>query len=276
MTLRLALVIASLAGCDQVFGLERPDAPPPACSELTTHDEDGDGVVDTCDSCPGIGNPLQEDVRETEAGALPDGVGDACDPRPTVSGDHVERFLAFTEPSSISDWESFGGTWTIDGEHLVFDEQTIDTPQYLRNLGSPLVPPVTIETHLRIVAIPEERVYIGSVANADLTGDGSSCSLFRPFETPVRKDAAKLFHPMGQTEALLARQIAPGDGYRLTFTVGLATTLRCSIRNDDGSVVAVSAPLDEPLPAGGLGFLAQRSKVEFDYVIVYGISAAAR
>src|SRR5436190_5200174 len=42
-------------------------------------------------------NPLQEDTGEVEAGTGADGLGDACDPRPTLDGDFVARFDAFDQ-----------------------------------------------------------------------------------------------------------------------------------------------------------------------------------
>ena len=78
------------------------------------HDEDGDEVGDACDNCPHIANPDQADVREGSAGA--DGVGDACDPRPTQPGDTIERFIGFhVMPPDVSTT----GTWSLTSDALV-------------------------------------------------------------------------------------------------------------------------------------------------------------
>ena len=94
--------VLGLAACDAVFGLERDGTPqvdaavdarpadtadyprdggiaPGTCwntdTQVETHDEDGDGVHDPCDNCPGRFNGDQKDADF-------DGVGDPCDPHP--------------------------------------------------------------------------------------------------------------------------------------------------------------------------------------------------
>jgi hypothetical protein len=52
------------------------------------HDEDGDGVPDEIDNCPGLANADQ-------ANSDSDAVGDACDPAPSVSGETLLRFSSF-------------------------------------------------------------------------------------------------------------------------------------------------------------------------------------
>ncbi len=75
------------------------------------HDEDGDTLGDVCDNCPHVANTNQADVMEGAAGA--DGVGDACDPRPTTPGDKIDVFLGFQAmPSNVT----FSQGWTVTGD----------------------------------------------------------------------------------------------------------------------------------------------------------------
>ena len=91
----------TLLGCDHVFGLERPpDAELLSCPQgHGLPDEDGDGVVNASDVCPGIADPDQADGDT-------DGVGDACDPHPTRSGDRIAFAAYFID--------GIDGGWTPD------------------------------------------------------------------------------------------------------------------------------------------------------------------
>jgi len=72
------------------------------------HDEDGDLLGDVCDNCPHVANATQANVMEPAGQA--DAVGDACDPRPTIGGDTIERFIGFQAmPVGVT----LTGTWTI-------------------------------------------------------------------------------------------------------------------------------------------------------------------
>jgi len=82
----------------------------------STHDEDNDGIVDECDNCPSIANANQADIREVNAGGAADGVGDACDPRPTQGGDSLYLFDGLNFTSFPAEWTNVGvGTWTASG-----------------------------------------------------------------------------------------------------------------------------------------------------------------
>lgn len=79
---------------------------------VDTHDEDGDGIVDRCDVCPAAPDPAQRDTTEAATMiVLPDGVGDACDPRPGLSGDKLRALHVFADPARASDWTGSG--WMI-------------------------------------------------------------------------------------------------------------------------------------------------------------------
>ncbi len=72
------------------------------------YDEDADLVGDACDNCPHITNALQEDDGEMGAGAAADGVGDACDPNPTLAGDRQVMFLGFNSAADFTGWQVAG------------------------------------------------------------------------------------------------------------------------------------------------------------------------
>lgn len=75
------------------------------------HDEDGDGFGDLCDICPTVPDPMQTDQGELDTMIMfPDGVGDACDPRPSRGGDRVAALHTFAVDTTPS-W--LGTGWTI-------------------------------------------------------------------------------------------------------------------------------------------------------------------
>ncbi|MGK0358875.1 MAG: hypothetical protein ACI9U2_001169 [Bradymonadia bacterium] len=62
-----------------------PDAAPMIdAGQIPGDDQDGDGVVDARDNCPGAPNPDQGDVDG-------DGAGDACDAQPDVANYRLRR-----------------------------------------------------------------------------------------------------------------------------------------------------------------------------------------
>ena len=76
------------------------------------HDEDGDGFPDSCDVCPTVTDPLQSDRSELDNHAFPDGVGDACDIAPGLSGEDLAVLHTFVEPTVR--WNGTG--WTVGGD----------------------------------------------------------------------------------------------------------------------------------------------------------------
>lgn len=99
----VALVLAVLASGCLAF------APVGDGDGLDPVDEDGDGVANDADNCPGVFNPDQRDAMESAAGGSPDGGGDACDPRPDRGGDRVVMFEPFND--GYPSWLTQGGEW---------------------------------------------------------------------------------------------------------------------------------------------------------------------
>jgi hypothetical protein len=117
----LLLAILLGAGCDVVFGLERPvvidagrDTPlPDAPSNClpTEHDEDGDLTPDRCDLCP--------QIAEAGGDADTDGVGDLCDPQPEEKNRRLAFFPFDSVSGEIALFTEGSGSWTLDQDRLV-------------------------------------------------------------------------------------------------------------------------------------------------------------
>lgn len=83
----VVVLAGAAAGCDRVFGLQSHSVTDAttvdAVLEGTTHDEDGDGILDADAKCPGISGGQQDSDG--------DGIGDACDPDPSLKANFMRR-----------------------------------------------------------------------------------------------------------------------------------------------------------------------------------------
>jgi hypothetical protein len=114
--MRTAAAVLVLAGCNSLLGLANTvqvdAAEHPSCEMGAAQlDEDGDGIPNGQDNCPGVYNITQTDTDM-------DGVGDACDPNPTTPGDRIVDTTYFVTslgcwvPDSIANWALANGSVT--------------------------------------------------------------------------------------------------------------------------------------------------------------------
>lgn len=106
--MRIAVAAVLLAaGCGRLSFDERSDArladasipsfDARICEASSPFDEDGDGVNDSCDGCPGTFTPTQDDSDG-------DGVGDPCDPESSIPRQRILWFDGFN--SDQPEWNT--------------------------------------------------------------------------------------------------------------------------------------------------------------------------
>ena len=178
-SLLVALVLL-VGGCDSVFRLntvpELDSERALSCEQVTTHDEDGDGIPDACDDCPGIPDPAQPDHDN-------DGVGDACDPSATTR-ERIAWFDSFAEVGASNAWKIQSGSWAFDGESIVYG--SLDQAGYFTiDAAVRPSPPYTVEVGVTIDQIDPQ----GSVF--DVFGDDDvPCGVLR--HDPTSHDAVRV------------------------------------------------------------------------------------
>jgi hypothetical protein len=130
------ILVVAASGCNQIFGVEKTKIATPKCA---VDDDDCDQIPNAIDLCPA--DP--DDGTDTDA----DGVGDACDPSPTLAGDSIAMFYPMVVVDSM--WAvGVGGTWTFDNSALNQTNISVDA-----TTEHP-APPSIIEPTVEVVIEP--------------------------------------------------------------------------------------------------------------------------
>ncbi len=131
MCLRAAVlaILALVAGCDLVFGL---NTRPSDAVSLDEHDEDSDEVDDAVDVCPGV----FDDQVDTDG----DQVGDACDPHPGLA---IDRRAYFSSLRDFNDWSVRTGSWIRGADQVRVESLSGDQLAVLLSTGELAQPTVT-------------------------------------------------------------------------------------------------------------------------------------
>jgi hypothetical protein len=163
---RVLVVLVALAGCGRL-GFDAPLAGPNGSDggddgASRSHDEDGDGIADAADDCPGTANTNQADVDG-------DGVGDDCDPDNTTA-QSIVMFEAFGD-GVLPAWTATGAAnWTIVGDDLVGAYTDIESSAFVA--PGDLSPPLTITVAYKLVDL-------------DMTSSNRTKSVVDAFDVPT-------------------------------------------------------------------------------------------
>ena len=272
------LAVLALAGCGRLGFAPEGDAAttpdgwpdvPPGC---VGPDEDGDGWPNACDNCVTEPNPDQADRGELAVGAPADGVGDACDPRPGVTGDYVALAAFHDDPNATA--YALYNTWSYPGNGAL-------------RLGA--VAGLGSATY--VAAEPVTRVDCGyTIIDASTSeiqwtgvwGEQGSDSIF--LEAARDPDGATtLFRIKEQrmggamsrysTDIEGPAQFSVGQRYRVIGDSALVTGSEFELAVTDralGITKRTSMALQVPWAGGGY-IEANRMVVDFEYLVVYAI-----
>lgn len=255
-------------GCDVLFGLDRVgglpvdaahadgdgDAGPASCDG--GHDEDGDGVPDACDTCPGI----PDDQTDSDE----DGVGDACDPSP-LAANEIVLFASFADDNT---WTPVSGNWTRDGENLIYDAPSFDMYGTVLYSAQPPAPPYVVEYAFSVDNIPDLGSGVRVILDANAAGQGVTCG-FQRHESPIRDVVRITFAEGGISSETDIGAITTSRSYRVTATYD-REQVRCVLTpiGASGGNTTILALSQKPT-AGTFGFASMRVGMKLHYVAIY-------
>ncbi len=285
--------------------IPRPDAAPPplpdrdgdgvldlvdnciAVANPDQHDEDGDAIGDVCDNCPHISNLAQRDRGELERGFEADGVGDACDPRPTRPGDSIAFFDGFH--AALADrWTvargSIGG-WFIENDRLV--RRATGEAEQILYWNAPEFGSIVVETTVRHrVILPAPALRSAGLVASTVVGPsvvfGYACMLRGRGDRQPQPALLELHNlgfdtrPDSERRALASAEfpwpLTAAQPYRLRLASDSdATDQRCGV--EAGVDQWVEATSDDMRHDGGkIGLRTLEAAVAFDYIIIYAVA----
>jgi len=220
----------------------------------TGHDEDGDGVGDQCDNCPGSSNPSQVDNDNDE-------LGDECDPNTGGGGD---RLLIFEPFATFERWSVRDGDWTHAPDNAVF----IAKDALPHTLSFVLPPPesntVIIDYAVEILADYTGAASVAVALNNSADDEGLTCGVSRV----VSSDRVEIRQPQTADTRVLDLPIVAGTRYRIVM-VQSGSDVTCLV-NDGSQTETVFARVLGGLVAGSLALIASEVGVRVEYLAVYG------
>ena len=211
-----------------------------------------------------MANAGQEDALEVSAGAAADGVGDACDPRPSQGGDALALFEAFEGDALDPAWTTTGnGVWSMGGGQLAVDALGLwPDPLVLFPVAGA---DVAVETRATFTSPGSDPwVYLGARGHAGATGyAGYLCNAYANAGQGViaSYDDTFAWTAYGQ---FAASTFAAGAPFLMQVRVE-GTAVRCTI--GAGAMELDLALFDTGMPALGV----YNSQARFDYLAVYAL-----
>lgn len=205
-----------------------------------------------------------------------DGIGDACDPRPTLAGDLLVRWDGFYDDSvAATAWTKSGGTWSVaNGKLRQTDAQTIAF----------ITPPGTVDRVYLAYAF--DAVTVGPAFTIGFNGNSRTiyptvgdfagvvqqthsygCAITKDPTNNVLAWASFGGKTQSSAEAWTADLVA---GQRYTIVQTLATTNRCDFARATTTASDTEAVGETN---GTMSLLVTAAAVDFDYVFIVSIGS---
>ncbi len=271
-----------------------PDAEPPDV------DTDGDGVVDDVDNCVAIPNTPQSNEdgdlygdscdncahvdNDDQVSADGDTVGDACDPRPGLAGDVQLIFDGFNGATRSSIWAvgAGGDSWTTSGG-VMHQGSTLREQKILYTTGFS-ADNVTIDTAFTPTDIPAstdtttDRERVAGVVGGYAPGAGAGTGrvahvgdIITSADYPVWIEVGTVTDTgnAGSNEFAYGNQVMSTGRYTLR---GRVANGRQSVLATEPNGTATTADDFDASAAGAIGLRTRNVAVDFEYVIVFGVT----
>jgi hypothetical protein len=242
------------------------DSGPPCRGTPSSNDEDSDGVVDECDNCPSIANTNQADLGEVNGGGTADGVGDACDPRPSSGGDSIYLFDGLNFTTFPAEWTNVGnGNWTASGTSVA--PTSTNTGQEMNRAF-----PSGLGNYLAETAFTFNQITSNFSASLpfrmDATRNGLGCAVGTPDGINGQLILTEVVGGTSSGTPLIVPMNVPttGNRYRL-LAGGFGTNIYCYTGGTRIDATGTST-------TGDSGFRTSASRATFEYLLIYRLGGA--
>jgi hypothetical protein len=297
------LVAATLlaSGCNLLLGLDPTDrapidapveldGPPPPidalvpdaigidANQVVGHDEDGDGVDDGLDVCPGVFDAAQGDGDE-------DGVGDACDPNVNDKTDRLLFFDGFG--SDAGHWTGQRGSWVVIDDSLQQLDTSVASGLAAADYELVTHPAITVVVAGSVIS---QQAYNGTDTSAPR---GTGVWFVADSGSPVAEPDGYLCQAQGDlatstTTIAILRQIAgfattlDSEAFSQLVPVGKARRIEASVPGgpgfqlcqvnlgDDAPIVSILSSSDNTYSSGGVGLRTTHVHARFDWIMILG------